>query len=1293
MHLSNNVIDVNDVVNFDYHNATKVIKFNHSYSLAKKTPSSGYINDTNGNYPSFPNSSSPNPEYGRLTLESVKTYGRGSIPGANESQLYDYMPPYVFDYHYREAVHEENTLEELPVNTQSQFYNQVFQNLYPNSPYVPKQYKYVRANKDNWGFREGNPKDKYGNEILGENNESVNSVVAWSLKSITTPQGSEIEVDYEEDDFYVEAFSRRYWENNLRIKATNSESHIKLEIENQNGFSSPVNFQDYFYKDERVFIDLWICRKRRGYDWSDTGKLNVRPEDNCIVSNVSSNRLTVLVPKVNGVTLTGDDRNRVLNRYFDKLGEGSHVYEEKARGICANTPRGGINNPADRHSMKYKLLSNRVAPGKSGGGLRVKDIVVKDGLGSEYITRYNYNDPFKNRTSGITSFNPVRGEVFVPYQNELPGPGVMYEWVTMQAIEKIGNQEKVVGKTRYHYYTLNPYFAIFNPNIEMSDIDGDVIFKASVEEVPMNYSNATAKDIKIEKNLTKIGQLISIEEFNGLDQLMSKSINSYTQRQGELSETFSSMKTTIDFNEDNDGDESGHQIKNHYLALSTKSEKVSVLKKVENITQIGKSVVEYSNPDPWLGTYTSSKRTLKDGSIVYEHKIPAYGKYPEMGPKALHPNNKNMLTQEAMTVTSIGGQTLNASITTWNDTWDYTNIDGSKTTQSGIWRKHKSYVWKDDVNPNSGTYKTSVTANNDHFNWNTNQPTGVGLEKWQNVSEITAYTHWSSPVETKDINGNFASSKMSDNYSKVIASGNASLSEMYYSGMEYTEGGNYLDPEIQGASHQSSDMAHTGTYSAKLGNSGAVKVMLNHGQMRSGKYKLSVWANIANYNHLKFKKGNKLETFNGETVFACDWVQLNHYFDIPDNTTAQQYGVINTNYVSTNNWVYVDDFRIHPVYSSMNSYVYDHKTDELNYILDGNNMAKKFVYDKAGRLYKTYQEIENPNSKENDLVNGGFKLLNKYRYNYKNGSDAVANWPEQEDCRCCNDNGRDLPPNGSNPGTTVTEPCPLDYKTMLSAKLLQVGESEVMQTFRVKHPCLEEVQSLQAMGLQPIKWRWLTDYKSNTFSDFIDGGVEQQVPFTIMPCESKNGLYDKVWVVEVLVPNADGKPISIKEKIVDAGCKLIVSTDKWADVEISANYSSCGEDNKYSIRPYVIKPLHNNYSYYYRTYNHVTNQWSSYMPVTGSKNTFCGEVFYINNNYCKSGYSIYQTIQYRVLDNEKGDFYQSNPLDIYLDCASASDASKIITTTSEHYKYAQQGNVVEKDASGRIINTYNINKR
>src|SRR5690606_31386389 len=70
--------------------------------------------------------------------------------------------------------------------------------------------------------------------------------------------------------------------------------------------------------------------------------------------------------------------------------------------------------------------------------------------------------------------------------------------------------------------------------------------------------------------------------------------------------------------------------------------------------------------------------------------IPAYTKYGtgdySMGSKEDNPTNYNMLTQEAMSKTyiKVGGQwkETGVGITTWNNQWDYMNVNGVKTLNS-----------------------------------------------------------------------------------------------------------------------------------------------------------------------------------------------------------------------------------------------------------------------------------------------------------------------------------------------------------------------------------------------------------------------------------------------------------------------------------------------------------------------------------------------------------------------------------------------------------------------------------
>lgn len=233
----------------------------------------------------------------------------------------------------------------------------------------------------------------------------------------------------------------------------------------------------------------------------------------------------------------------------------------------------------------------------------------------------------------------------------------------------------------------------------------------------------------------------------------------------------------------------------------------------------------------------------------------------------------------------------------------------------------------------------------------------------------------------RDINNNFIATKRADNNSKVIASGNARYGEIYYSGAEYVES---VDKDyeggVYGAAAQSSDVAHTGKYSSKLGSetvafrvSGSVGTdyLDNSQTFRPGKYKVSVWA---------YQGGGGTELrLNGqsipvsETVSAGAWTQFNYYLDFEPNSSVS---VEIVNLVATNS--YYDDFRLHPAHVTMNTYVYN-QWDELTHILGGNNMATMYKYDSAGRLSEIYSEVEDFNGSGT----GGFKKTKSFNYNFK----------------------------------------------------------------------------------------------------------------------------------------------------------------------------------------------------------------------------------------------------------------------------------------------------------------------
>jgi hypothetical protein len=959
LHQTNSVLDINDFANYDYSKARKVIQFNYNYELAKQSPSS--ISATKG----------------RLSLKSVDFQGRNRVK---------YMPPYRFSY-----------------QRPDQTYNT---NLVPSSKDEPID----KTFKDSWGF------------IEGEDTNGKTLADSWSLNKIETPQGSTVEIEYEEDDFYVEAFSRRYWTENLAFNITENNDHFIIKVKNDPNISPEyiVNLADYFEEGDNIYLDLWICRAMKSIWLANNvyfSKFNLTADNIGTVEEVDDkindydDEISIRITKVIGmyqinpsVPLHLDHGYYTRGSFIQTTQDGPNKYENVPRGDCYNVKSG-----QDRYSMVYKLLATKSPIGNQGGGLRVSKITVNGDAGEKYETTYNYGVPGLNhyKSSGITSFFPVYGTKFVPYQSELPGPGVMYEWVTMQAKGyTMSGQELPSDKTEYHYYTLQPNFHIFDPNFTMMDAtDDDFLFKATVVDKGLNLPEVEAKEIKIEKNLGKIGQLISTAYYNSEGHLMNKTTNSYKKKDITYQETFSSMKSIYSYNFSN-GNFSNKILKGRLLSVSSKKDYNQILESITSVTPFGTSSIEYDNIDPLLGSYRTSIRTLSDGTITKEDKFPAYEVYPEMGSKADNTNYKNMLTQEAMHTTSVkilgeaNYKTTNASVTTWNNNWAYRDelgITESPTLNAEkVWRKHKTFIWEGNNVDSNGTYGEELDHND--FNWGVDA-TQTRTE-WKNVSEVTRYSHWSIPLETKDINNNFAASKMSENWSKVDIAGNARYTELYYSGAEQVFSGNSFDGEVKGANFRQSGVAHTGEYSVKNNSTGdkvfeiSGSTSLNHNDIskdfRPGKYKISFWMHkpgvtTGNQDGAQVYINGSQQSI-GETVSAGNWKLYNYYVDLPKNSTINIY--VTNNDASG---YYFDDFRMHPIYASVSSFVYDKDTDELTYILNANNIATKYVYDPAGRLCKTYQEVIS-----NGTNIGGFKPTSKNEYFYK-GLPVV-------DCGdCCTD--------------------------------------------------------------------------------------------------------------------------------------------------------------------------------------------------------------------------------------------------------------------------------------------------
>ena len=986
IHRESQIFDINDISQgFLNQHALKVIEFDYDYSLAKKSASSSELppNLTLGHQ-------------GRLTLNRVYFKGRG---GAY------YMPPYKFDYFLKDMPNE--SLMTISGNSNSAI-------------------DYVRNKKeavDNWGFLKGS-------------HNGVNRIKGWSLKEISTPTGAKIQIDYEEDDYWIEAFGRRYWQDNLKIhtkKLPNGDAEIV--ITNQNGIPSNAmvdNFSDYFIVGERVFFDYWAARRKKKNIISDNdwGGIDIRNNDYVIVHSASQNQV-VLRTQNNLSWNVGQDLSRARNRWFCKAnGCGSNVFYSGIRGFIPSAAQARM----DHHTMLYKLLANRVPENETGGGLRVKKLKTTDiSSNTNYWVEYDYNYPIghsrEGLSSGITSFAPVNGLKYVPYQSEVPAPGVMYEYVTMTEKTQSGDFDT---QMRYRHHVLKPIYDIFNPNIEMEALDADArgednIFWASVEDNfggldGTGLKKVAAKKIDINVNTALIGQIKSVENLNSLGHILFKTENEYINGailtgertnnifdsngnnignfndaeldKGYVKESFNSMKTI--FHTDSDGLNVVDGETKRLLSISSKTEYNNMIKRVVSHSNNLVSFVEYSDIDPWLSSFRVSTTQMADGTLKRDMRIPAYNFYDGQNPgrmssKILDYSNKNMLSQEAMSVTQIsinGGsswQTVNASINTWKDNWDYRDDYGNVTSATSIWRMHKTFVWKGGINPD-GAYITNISQTNNLFNWGIGQPNDT---RWQNISEITKYNHFSSPLEIRDINNNFVGSKMSADESKILISGNAKNTEMFFSSAERKLNGNLFEGGVYGANFRTDQLAHSGDYSVTNTTTSNKVFQVNYSSsqaanlLRPGVYKVSFWSAVKqgyDQNALYF---NDIKIKPQEIVRAACWELRNYYVEYVNGSPFNVY-VKNANSINQ----FFDDFRIHPVSSSINTYVYNNATDELVYMLDANNMATSFKYDNAGRLIKSYKEIPYVT----DDFKGGFKVTDKNKYKYASAGASVDSY-------------------------------------------------------------------------------------------------------------------------------------------------------------------------------------------------------------------------------------------------------------------------------------------------------------
>lgn len=769
-------------------------------------------------------------------------------------------------------------------------------------------------NKDGWGY-------------------PLNKPQTFSLNKITTPQGAIIDIEYESNRCFSSV------NHDLEYKINNTKYKCSI-IESAN--SDVINIT--LTNGTNDFLDIPI------------GKI--------VNINLSITR----------------SRNRIdaYKKTYNGLGEiissNNGVYQVKILGTIYKTE---LASPTSTYyfescAVNIKLDANYIF---NSGGARVANLKISDGL-NNYITDYKYgqNEDGVGHVSYIPYSQNVAKEV--PYSAALPAPRVMYEYVTMSSHkEGLGSE----GKIRYKFNVMkskdpnkikygNFYEIVETPQPTVTNTSG-------TSPIDVNVSTFTVKD-----NLASIGQLLEVATFNAQGQQLSKITNTYygmddnTTNMGVSQESYQTYKT-VDYLTNTS------TIKDKWIINSSTRIKYPNIIKSSTEQKNGYAyATDFLDYDLISGVAKETRSVSSDGQSLRTRMIPAYIKYQDMGSKVDNINNKNMLSQTAANYSYIQDDGIwketGVGLTTWSNIWSYKDIAGITSLPAAnvpVWRKYKSYIWNGvkDADGIFINYDKITGSGDDGFIW------GVGSQpaQWKQTSEVTLYDHYSAPLEMKDINGNYASTKMGDKDTKVMATGNARYGEMFYAGAEnLTPTTTWLEPEVSvtSASQQNGTYFHTGKKSVATTSSSQFGVTMQSGQHRAGKYKVSVWVEKTNAAQARIKDNGTIVNFT-ESYTAGNWVMKSGYV----NVSSGAYSIYVTS--ADGSTVYFDDLMIRPVACSITGFVYN-EWDELTHIIGNNGLSTRFEYDAAGRLIRTYSEIIDDT--DNGIV-GGFKITKSNTYNNK----------------------------------------------------------------------------------------------------------------------------------------------------------------------------------------------------------------------------------------------------------------------------------------------------------------------
>ncbi|OGX87428.1 hypothetical protein BEN47_10900 [Hymenobacter lapidarius] len=911
--------------------ALKRVVFNYSYRLCPGTPNSFA---SLMSLPAMDVAQISTGRSGKLTLESLSTYG---------PQTTKLMPDFLFRYGNNPSYHPEKW--------------------------------------DGFGLYNGSGyAGKNGHAVSWNHETASQDGAAWSLAEVVTPLGSKTQFTYERDQYaHVSEFGTK------GVRFANTDCSATFTASN-----APGDLQQYYRPGDYVKVD-GTARYGASCSYYDAEYGTQYYSTDC-EQPYKNQRVRIASVTPNTITLDP----------ADAPGPAPCTADESECGPMTNLG-----------AVLYTTLPATV----NGGDIRVAAVTTLDETNRSYQVRYRYQDetalPIAN-SAGVISKEP-EFVTRVPHAHDnlydYPSTPVMYSKVIVLR-GNFANNSDADHDQREEYGFVTPS----SDMIQINERSHGQYYGFTYDGSTIRYVNLATRANHIKVDVGQMGQATIVRKRNRRGEVEFATTFNYAKQmlnadgiagQGKFTE---GVVTNEMLNRNN-----------YRINRSTKEYVPTVLASTTTVANGMRVTTHNDLYDFFTGQVLETRAQNALGDELVTKTVPAYtlAPYAAMGPKSENGTNRNMLTQTAATyvykksaVTPLS--LLSASVQTWKNAWLYRTYNAAADRYEDVaapypvWRQHETYVWNGARLNSDGTYAGVVA-----FDWSRLFAGGQHVN-WLKLGESTRYDEFSRPLEARGVNGRYAASKAGNGQTQTFASaGNARYTEMAYSGAEDQlaplpgNGAVHFGGEVRDGGRRDASYHHAGLYSSKLtaGQTGfTYRAVAGDAQdVRVGRqYRLSAWVHSSDAGRTN---GRLYATLNGTTLGeasvaspttkkAGEWYLLNLYVTVPASATGQLL-VVGTRHAGiTNDPVYVDDFRFHPLTGPLTAYNHDPHTGLVTYVLDNNNLYTRFQYDNAGKMIRISKEtLDQPGD-----GSPAEKPVKEHAYNY--ARMRVANWHRTGEAAC-----------------------------------------------------------------------------------------------------------------------------------------------------------------------------------------------------------------------------------------------------------------------------------------------------